>query len=51
MKKKIQIKLSFKSRLELFIMKFRIVRRFPDYSLTEELRELFFPRKREAIFG
>ena len=48
-KKKIQIKLSFKSRLELFFLKIELfgVRRLR----KQDFKDLFFPKKLEALFG
>ncbi len=48
-KRIVPIKINFKGRLELFRMKWKVVRKFPDYSLKEELRELFFPKYREVL--
>lgn len=43
------IKVSFKGRLEIFILKWKVLRKFPDYSLKEELKELFYPKKLEVL--
>ena len=48
-KKIVPIKISFKGRLELFILKWKVVRKFPDYSLKKELKDLFFQPKLEVL--
>lgn len=48
-KKVVPIKINFKGRLEIFIMKWKVVRKFPDYSLKKELKELFSPKKLEVL--
>ena len=48
-KKLIEIKLKFKSRFEMFLIGWKLTRKFPDYSLKKELKNLFFPRKLEVM--
>jgi len=43
--KKIEIKLPFMSRLDLFFIGFKYTRNFPWYSLINETKNLFFPKK------
>jgi len=46
--KEITIKLKFKSRLELFILNWKVGRKFPNYSIRKELIDLFFPKPMKA---
>ncbi len=48
-KKVIEIKVRFKARFEMFLMKWKLLRKFPDYSLKKELKDLFLNRKIEVM--
>ena len=48
-KKVIQINTKFKSRWEIFLIGWKHTRKFPDYSLMDELKRLFLPRKLEYM--
>ena len=48
-KKVIEIKVKFKGRFEMFLMKWKLSRKFPDYSLKKELKDLFLNRKLEVM--
>lgn len=48
-KKVIEIKLKFKARFEMFLMGWKLTRKFPDYSLMKELKDLFLNRKIEVM--
>jgi len=50
--KKIEVKVSFKGRLEIFLMKIRLFG-FGGYwgVKWKDVKELFLPKKLEALFG
>ena len=48
-KKVIEIKVRFKARFEMFLMKWKLLRKFSDYSLKKELKDLFLNRKIEVM--
>ena len=48
-KKIVPIKLKFSSRLDMFWLKWKIIRKFPDYSIWKEIKELFFPQELEVM--
>lgn len=48
-KKIIEIKPSFKGRWEIFWLGWKYTRKFPDYSLRKELKNLFLPKKLEVM--
>ena len=48
-KKVIEIKVKFKGRFEMFLMKWKLFRKFPDYSLKKELKDLFSNKKLEVM--
>ena len=45
------IKVSFKGRWELFVIAWKYGRKFPDYSIKQEMQRLFFPKKMEVLIG
>jgi len=48
-KKIVQIKINFKGRWELFLIGWKYTRKFPDYSLKKELKNLFIHPKLEVM--
>lgn len=45
------IKNSFRSRLDLFVIGWKHIRKFPNYSLKKEIKQLLFPEKIEVMIG
>ena len=52
--RRVEVALSFKSRLELFLLKLPMewkLRSVFGFKILSMLKELFFPKKRHALFG